>query len=575
MHIDNASRQYTTGSGERHTTTCYLLRRSYRDDNGKPRKETLANLSDLPEEAINALRLVLRGRTLVDAESGFDAERSVPHGDVAAAHVMAGTLGLRSMLGPPCRERDIAYALILSRMVRPKSKLSTVRWWSGGDTTLTDLGVADAATDDVYAAMDWLLARKKKIEDELARRHLSAGGIAMYDLSSSWMEGTQCELAAFGHSRDGKRGRMQIEYGLLTDPAGRPVAIDVFKGNTGDPEACKTAISKVREQFGLEELVFVGDRGMITKTRVEELRELEGAGWVTSLRAPDVAALAADDGPLQLSLFDRQNFAEITHPDFPGERLVCCRNPALTVSRAVKREKLLAATEADLEKIRASVAAGRLKDPDKIGVRVGKVIGKHKVGKHFTWEISDGGFAFRRNEEKIAAETALDGIYVIRTTMTADVADAPGVVKVYKNLKYVERDFRTIKIDDLDARPIRHYLAGRVEAHLFICMLAAYVTWHLREVFAPLTFTDENIPAPADPVAPAVRSPQAARKDAVKQTADKLPLYRYRDLLEHLATLDRQVINFSGQRIEKLTIPTPVQARAFELLGSPVPLKIT
>jgi hypothetical protein len=575
MHIDNASRQYTTGSGERHTTTCYLLRRSYRDDNGKPRKETLANLSDLPEEAINALRLVLRGRTLVDAESGFDAERSVPHGDVAAAHVMAGTLGLRSMLGPPCRERDIAYALILSRMVRPKSKLSTVRWWSGGDTTLTDLGVADAATDDVYAAMDWLLARKKKIEDELARRHLSAGGIAMYDLSSSWMEGTQCELAAFGHSRDGKRGRMQIEYGLLTDPAGRPVAIDVFKGNTTDPEACKTAISKVREQFGLEELVFVGDRGMITKTRVEELRELEGAGWVTSLRAPDVAALAADDGPLQLSLFDRQNFAEITHPDFPGERLVCCRNPALTVSRAVKREKLLAATEADLEKIRASVAAGRLKDPDKIGVRVGKVIGKHKVGKHFTWEISDGGFAFRRNEEKIAAETALDGIYVIRTTMTADVADAPGVVKVYKNLKYVERDFRTIKIDDLDARPIRHYLAGRVEAHLFICMLAAYVTWHLREVFAPLTFTDENIPAPADPVAPAVRSPQAARKDAVKQTADKLPLYRYRDLLEHLATLDRQVINFSGQRIEKLTIPTPVQARAFELLGSPVPLKIT
>ena len=575
MHIDNASRQYTTGSGERHTTTCYLLRRSYRDDNGKPRKETLANLSDLPEEAINALRLVLRGRTLVDAESGFDAERSVPHGDVAAAHVMAGTLGLRSMLGPPCRERDIAYALILSRMVRPKSKLSTVRWWSGGDTTLTDLGVADAATDDVYAAMDWLLARKKKIEDELARRHLSAGGIAMYDLSSSWMEGTQCELAAFGHSRDGKRGRMQIEYGLLTDPAGRPVAIDVFKGNTTDPEACKTAISKVREQFGLEELVFVGDRGMITKTRVEELRELEGAGWVTSLRAPDVAALAADDGPLQLSLFDRQNFAEITHPDFPGERLVCCRNPALTVSRAVKREKLLAATEADLEKIRASVAAGRLKDPDKIGVRVGKVIGKHKVGKHFTWEISDGGFAFRRNEEKIAAETALDGIDVIRTTMTADVADAPGVVKVYKNLKYVERDFRTIKIDDLDARPIRHWLAGRVEAHLFICMLAAYVTWHLREVFAPLTFTDENIPAPADPVAPAVRSPQAARKDAVKQTADKLPLYRYRDLLEHLATLDRQVINFSGQRIEKLTIPTPVQARAFELLGSPVPLKIT
>lgn len=576
MHIDNASRQYTTGSGERHTTPCYLLRRSYRGANGKPRKETLANLSDLPEDAINALRLILKGRTLIDAESGFDVERSVPHGDVAAAHVMAESLGLRSLLGAPCRDRDIAYALILSRMVRPKSKLSTVRWWAGGDTTLaSDLGVADAGTDDVYAAMDWLLARKRKIENKLARRHLGEGGIAMYDLSSSWMEGAQCELAAFGHSRDGKRGRMQIEYGLLTDPDGRPVAIDVFKGNTGDPDACKEVISKIRRQFRLQELVFVGDRGMITKTRVEELRKLEGAGWVTSLRAPDVAALAADDGPLQLSLFDQQNFAEITHPDFPGERLVCCRNPALTVSRAVKRERLLAATEADLEKIRASVAAGRLKDPDKIGVRVGKVIGKHKVGKHFTWEISDGSFAFRRDEEKIAAEAALDGIYVIRTTMTADVADTPGVVKIYKNLKYVERDFRTIKIDDLDVRPVRHYLASRVEAHLFICMLAAYVTWHLRKAFAPLTFTDENIPEPADPVAPAVRSPQAARKDAVKKSPDGLPLYRYRDLLEHLATLDRQAINFNGHRIEKITAPTPVQARAFDLLGSPVPTGIT
>jgi hypothetical protein len=576
MHIDNASRQYTTGSGERHTTPCYLLRRSYRGANGKPRKETLANLSDLPEDAINALRLILKGRTLIDAESGFDVERSVPHGDVAAAHVMAESLGLRSLLGAPCRDREIAYALILSRMVRPKSKLSTVRWWAGGDTTLaSDLGVADAGTDDVYAAMDWLLARKRKIENKLARRHLGEGDIAMYDLSSSWMEGTQCELAAFGHSRDGKRGRMQIEYGLLTDPDGRPVAIDVFKGNTGDPDACKEVISKIRRQFRLQELVFVGDRGMITKTRVEELRKLEGAGWVTSLRAPDVAALAADDGPLQLSLFDQQNFAEITHPDFPGERLVCCRNPALTVSRAVKRERLLAATEADLEKIRASVAAGRLKDPDKIGVRVGKVIGKHKVGKHFTWEISDGNFAFRRDEEKIAAEAALDGIYVIRTTMTADVADTPGVVKIYKNLKYVERDFRTIKIDDLDVRPVRHYLASRVEAHLFICMLAAYVTWHLRKAFAPLTFTDENIPEPADPVAPAIRSPQAARKDAVKKSPDGLPLYRYRDLLEHLATLDRQAINFNGHRIEKITAPTPVQARAFDLLGSPVPTGIT
>jgi transposase len=576
MHIDNASRQYVNGSGERHTTTCYLLRRSYRDENGKPRKETLANLSDLPENAISALRLALKGARLADAESAFDIERSVPHGDVAATHIMASQLGLRSLLGPPSRYRDIAYALILSRAVRPASKLSTVRWWSAGDTTLaSDLGIADASTDDVYAAMDWLLAQKGAIEKKLARRHLRAGGIAMYDLSSSWVEGTCCELAAFGYSRDGKRGRMQIEYGLLTDPDGRPVGIDVFKGNTGDPDAFKSLTGRVRKQFGLKELVFVGDRGMITKTRIAGLRGLQGAGWVTALRAPDIAALAADDGPLQLSLFDEQNFAEITHPDYPDERLVCCRNPELAVSRAVKRERLLAATEADLEKIRASVTAGRIKDPDKIGVRVGKVIGKHKVGKHFTWEITDGGFCFRRDEAKIAAEAAFDGIYVIRSTITADTADAPAVVKVYKNLKYVERDFRTIKIDDLDVRPIRHYLASRVGAHLLIAMLAAYLTWHLRDAFAPLTFTDQNIPDPADPAIPAARSLQATIKDAVKQTPDGLPLYRYRDLLEHLATLDRQIINFSGQRIEKLTLPTPVQARAFGLLGSPVPVRIT
>ena len=576
MHIDDTSRQYVKAGGERRVTRCLLLRRSYRDENGKPRNETLANLSALPDNAIAALRLALKGATLVDAESVFDVERSVPHGNVAAAHVMAQSLGLRSLLGPPCKDRDIAYALIVSQAVRPKSKLSTVRWWNSGDTTLaSDLGIAGVATDDVYDAMDWLLAQKGKIEKKLARQHLREGGIAMYDLSSSWVEGTCCELAAFGHSRDGKRGRMQIEYGLLTDPEGRPIGIDLFKGNTADAIAFTTAVDKVRKDFGLKELVFVGDRGMITKTRIADLRKLEGAGWVTALKAPDIAALAADGGPLQLSLFDTQNFAEITHPDYPGERLVCCRNPALAESRRLKREALLAATEADLEKIRASVAAGRLKDPEKIGVRIGKVIGKHKVGKHFTWEITNGRFSYQRDDEKIAIEANLDGIYVIRTTMTAEAADAHTVVGTYKNLKYVERDFKTIKIDDLDVRPIRHYLAGRVEAHLLICMLAAYLTWHLRKAFAPLTFTDEEIPRPADPVIPARRSPRAAAKDAVKETPDRLPLYRYRDLLEHLATLDRQAINFAGQETEKITTPTPVQARAFGLLGSPVPVRLT
>jgi Transposase DDE domain len=576
MHIDDTSRQYVTAGGERRVTRCLLLRRSYRDENGKPRNETLANLSALPDSAITALKLTLKGATLVDADSAFEVERSVPHGNVAAVHVMAGKLGLRSLLGPPSKERDTAYALIASRAVRPKSKLSTVRWWNSGDTTLAaDLGIAGVTTDDVYDAMDWLLAQKGKIEKKLARRHLREGGIAMYDLSSSWVEGSCCELAAFGYSRDGKRGRAQIEYGLLTDPDGRPVGIDLFRGNTADAIAFKTAVGKVRGDFGLKELVFAGDRGMITKTRIADLRALEGAGWVTALKAPDIAALAADGGPLQLSLFDEQNLAEITHPDYPGERLVCCRNPALAESRRIKREALLAATETDLEKIQAAVAAGRLKDKDKIGVRIGKIIGKHKVGKHFTWDITGDRFSYRRDEEKIAAEAKLDGIYVIRTTMTAATADAPGVVKTYKNLKYVERDFKTIKIDDLDIRPIRHYLAGRVEAHLFICMLAAYLTWHLRKAFAPLTFTDEDIPLPADPVIPAQRSLRAAAKDAAKETTDGLPLYRYRDLLEHLATLDRQVINFAGQQIEKITTVTPVQARAFDLLGSPVPVRLT
>jgi Transposase DDE domain len=575
MHIDDTSRQYVTAAGEQRITRCLLLRRSYRDENGKPRNETLANLSALPDSAIAALRLALKGATLVDSESAFDVERSVPHGDVAAAHVMAEKLGLRPLLGPACRERDIAYALIVSRAVRPKSKLSTVRWWDGDTTLASDLGISGASTDDVYAAMDWLLAQKGMIERKLARKHLREGGMAMYDLSSSWVDGEKCELADFGYSRDGKRGRKQVEYGLMTDPEGRPVGIDVFRGNTSDAESFKTAISKARSDFGLKDIVFVGDRGMITKTRIAELRELEGAGWVTALKAPDIASLAADGGPLQMSLFDEQDFAEITHPDYPGERLVCCRNPALAVSRALKREDLLAATEADLAKIAKSVESGRLKDKDKIGVRTGKVIGKHKVGKHFIVEIGDGRFGYRRDEEKIAAEAALDGIYVIRATVTGDTADAPGIVQIYKNLKFVERDFKTIKVDDLDVRPIRHFLSGRVESHMLICMLAAYLTWHLRKIFSPLTFTDESIPAPRNPVAPALRSPRALMKDARKEDEDGRPLYRYRDLLGHLATLSRQTVNFNGQRIEKITLPTPVQARAFELLGRPVPVALT
>jgi Transposase DDE domain len=575
MHVDQAGRHYTTAGGESRAYPTYLLRRSFRDEHGRPRKETLANLTGLPEESIAALRATLKGRTLVDAEDTFEVERSVPHGNVAAAHVMASKLGLRALLGPACAERDIAYALILSRAVRPESKLSTARWWAAGDTTLgTDLGVADAGTDEVYAAMDWLVARQREIEKKLAARHLTEGGIAMFDLSSSWVEGSCCQLAAFGHSRDGKRGRKQVEYGLLTDPEGRPVAVEVFPGNTSDPESFKTAIVRVRKDFGIGRLVMAGDRGMITGTRIDDLRKLEGMGWITALKAPAIKKLAEDDGPLQMSLFDTCNFAEITSPDYPGERLICCHNPVLAADRARTRAELLADTEKDLAKIRASVAAGRLKDPDKIGIRIGKVINKRKVGKHFITEVTAAGFTWRRDQEKIAAEAALDGVYVIRTSVTADTLGAAAVVSAYKDLKHVERDFRITKADDLDLRPIHHYLAGRVRGHVLICMLACYLTWHLRAALAELTFTDQHIPAPTDPVAPAQRSAQARAKDAAKHNSRKLPVSKYSDLLEHLSTLDRQTIVFAGQRIEKLTTPTAIQARAFELLGAPVPLAL-
>jgi hypothetical protein len=575
MHVDTIRSHQKAADGTIREYRSQLLRHSFRDEQGRPRKETLANLTALPDAALEAVRKVLRGEAVVSAGDAFAVERSVSHGDAAAACVMAGKMGLRELLGPACRERDIAYALIVSRAVRPESKLSTVTWWGSGDTTVgADLGVADASTDEVYAAMDWLEGRQRGIEKKLAARHLAEGGIAMFDLSSSWVEGSCCDLAAFGYSRDGKRGRRQIEYGLLTDPQGRPVAVEVFAGNTSDPVSFKTAITRVRDDFGIKNLIMVGDRGMITGTRIADLRELEGMDWITSLRAPAVAALARDGGPLQMSLFDVHDFAEIEHPDYPGERLICCHNPVLAADRARKREALLAATEKDLEKITAAAAAGRCKGAGKIGERAGKVTGKHKMAKHFITQITDTSFTYRRDTERIAAEAALDGIYVIRTSVTAGALGPAGLITAYKNLKHVERDFRIIKADDLDLRPIYHYLEKRVRAHVLTAMLAAYLTWHLRAALAELTFTDQDIPAPASPVAPTRRSDQARNKDASKQTAGKLPARKYRDLLSHLSTLDRQTITFNGQQISKLTEPTPAQRRAFELLGAPIPLTL-
>ena len=550
----------------------HLLRRTYRED-GKVRHETLGNISALPEATIELVKASLAGKTLVALGEDAVIERSLAHGHVAAVWAQAKALGLPGLLGPPGPQRDLAMALIVARVARPGSKLATTSWWS--DTTMAgDVGVADASTDEVYAAMDWLVARQDRIEAGLAKRHLAPGGMVMFDLSSSWMEGTTCPLAKRGYSRDHKGGKLQIEYGLMTDPDGRPVAVEVFAGNTADPTAFIAAVDKVRDRFGLSGVVMVGDRGMITSARIAAIKDLGGLDWISALRAPDIKKLATA-GVLQLSLFDMANLAEISHPDFPDERLIACKNPALAVLRAAKRVELLAATEALLEPIKASVEAGRLAGAELIGVRVGKVIGRHKMAKHFTVTISDTTIRYERDTEAIAAEAALDGIYVIRTSVKPDRLDAAGVVGAYKDLAKVERDFRNIKAIDLDLRPIYHRLEDRVRAHVLICMLAAYIAWHLRKAWAPLTFTDETPPTRTDPVAPARRSPAATAKASTRADDQTRPVRSFTGVLDHLATLTRNTTRIAGTTIDILATPTTLQRRAFELIGVAIPTTIT
>ncbi|PIJ36460.1 transposase [Mycobacterium heckeshornense] len=562
-----------------------LVRRTYRDGK-KVRHETLANLSKLPADVIAAVEGTLKGQVLVPAGSEFTITRSLPHGDVAAVAAMARQLGFPALLGPACRSRDLVFALIISRVIQPASKLSTLASWA--DSTVgVDLDVATASTDEIYAAMDWLADRQDTIEKKLAAKHLgpqaNPSRMALFDLTSAWMTGRCCELASRGYSRDGKKGLPQIEYGILTDPAGRPVAVRVFAGNTADPVAFTDIVEVVRTQFGLDRLVLVGDRGMITSARIDAIRELNdnpdtatGFGWLTALRAPQIAVLAADDGPLQMSLFDTQDLAEITHPDYPGERLIACRNPALAAQRARKRAALLAATEIDLGAIAERVAAGRLTGAGRIGEAVGKIIDKYKMGKHFERTITDTSLTYHRNQAGIDTETALDGIYVLRTSVPATDLNAPGVVVGYKNLAHVERDFRSIKTDDLDLRPIRHRLTERVKAHVLICMLACYVTWHLRQAWAPLTFTDEHPPLRDNPVAPAQRSQAAQTKAATRHAPDGTALRSFRRLLTHLATLPRNDIRYHGTNttVPTLAESTPEQRRAFELIKTPIPLQV-
>jgi hypothetical protein len=583
MHVARNKRTYVAKSGEQRVYESVLVRRTYRDG-GKVRHETLANLSALPAEAAAAVEATLKGQRLVPAGEAVTITRSLPHGHLAAVHAMAARLGLPALLGPAGPARDLALALIISRVARPASKLSTLTWWA--DTTLgADLGVAEASTDDLYAAMDWLGHRQDAIEAGLARRHLAPepnpSGMALFDLSSSWLEGTHCPLAARGYSRDGKKGKLQIEYGLLTDPAGRPVAVRVFPGNTGDPAAFTAIVDVVRKKFGLQEMVMVGDRGMINSARIQALNQADDGtqrpdpyGWITALRAPAIKKLMADGGPLQLSLFDEQDLAEITSPDFPGERLVACRNPVLAADRARKREDLLTATETLLAPLIARVQAGKLTGAGPIGVEVGKVISRYKTAKHFAVTITDTTVSVQRRQDRIDAEAALDGFYVLRTPVPADELDAPAVVTAYKNLKYVERDFRHIKSDDLDLRPVFHRLEERVRAHVLICMLACYLTWHLRRAWAPLTFTDQEPPAQGNPVTPARRSTTAQAKASCQHDPAGQPYRSFRGLLEHLATLTRNQVRFTGTRAEvpMLAEPTSAQREAFRLLGAPIPL---
>jgi len=578
VHVATTRRHYKDKVYETH-----LLRRSYREG-GRVKTETLGNLSHLPAATIELIRRSLKGEVFVPAglaplgPDGFTITRSLPHGHVAAAAAMATKLGLVELIGPPCRERDLVVGLVLARVCKPGSKLAATRWWA--DTTVgVDLGLLEVSTDQVYAAMDWLLSRKQPIQAALAARHLAPGGRVLFDLSSSWLEGWACPLAKPGHSRDGKRGKPQIEYGIIADPQGRPVAVEVLAGNTGDPTAFIAAVTTVRERFGLEEVTFVGDRGMITTARITALRKLAGASWITALRAPQIKALA-EAGAIQPSLFDQTNLAEITHPAYPGERLVVCRNPALAAERARKRAALLDATEDALAKLQATVAAGRLKDHTKIALRAGRVVNKYKLAKHLDLHVEHGRISWSRRTEQIQAEAAIDGIYVIRTPLPHTAMAATEVVGIYKSLAEVEADFRSWKATDLQLRPIYHWTENRVRAHLLLCLLAGYLTWHLRRALAPITFTDTDRPGPArpDPVAPATPSASAKAKAATKATPNHQPVSSYQSLLEHLATLTRNTCHLADTpthaSFDKLAQPTPTQQRAFQLIGTTIPLRL-
>lgn len=563
MHIDVVP--------NRNSPPAVLLRESFREGS-KVRKRTLANLSALSAEQVDAIRRALKGESLVPVASLFEIVRSEHHGHVQAVRTAMKQLGFESLIASrPSRERDLILAMVVARILEPASKLATTRWWH--TTTLAEaFGVAKADEDDLYAALDWLITRQAHIEKKLAARHLKNGGLVLYDLSSSYFEGTKCPVAALGYNRDGKSGKLQVNYGLLTDPRGRPVAVSVFEGNTGDPKTFVPQVEKLQKTFGIEQLVMVGDRGMISQKQINELKQRDGIDWITALRTGAIRKLV-DGGLIQLGLFDQRNLFEFVHPDFPGERLVACRNPQLARLRANKRQSLLQATSKELEKVRGMTARGKIKGKDAIGVRVGKAIDKYKMSKHMILNIRDDGFDFHLDDDKVSAEAALDGIYVVRTSVSAQLLPTDDVVRSYKMLSQVERAFRSFKTIDLEVRPIRHRLEDRVKAHIFLCMLAHYVVWHMIESWREILFCDEDQQAKEtrDPVAPAKRSEAALDKVHSKTLDDGTPVHSFQTLLKDLSsivsnTCRRQGLSADEPTFTLVTTPTPTQQRAYDLL---------
>ena len=560
----------------RNSPPAILLREGYRE-NGKVRNRTIANLSKWPPEKIEALRLVLKGHQVAPVDALYKTVSSRAHGHVKAVLTAMEKLGIKKLLASrTSRERDIIYAVIAWRVIKPASKLAMQREWR--DSTLPEMvGLSDSVSeDDIYAAMDWLLDGQDRIEKKLAARHLTDGGLMLYDLSSSYFEGTTCPLAALGYNRDKKKGKLQVNYGLMTNGSGCPVGVSVFPGNVGDPKTLIPAAKKAREDFGVSDIVLVGDRGMVSQKQIDELKEIGGIDWITALKTGAIRKLVKD-GSVQLGLFDERNLFSFEHADYPGEQLVACRNPELAKLRAHKRQSLIEATMTELEKIRGMAGKGKLKGKDAIGVRTGKVVNKYKVAKHFELTIDDDSFDYSVNDKSVAEEAALDGIYIVRTSLPEDRMSPEDAVRNYKSLANVERAFRSMKTVDLLVRPIHHRTEERVRAHIFLCMLAYYVQWHMTQAWRPLTFADEDQEAKTtrDPVAPAKRSDEALAKAALKTTQDDEPVHSFRSLLEHLGSLVRNhCTRDSKLDLPPLVIdstPTDYQQKALDLLKEITP----